>query len=484
MKKTLVLLVFILASCSNNQDKETSGSPEIMPVSERKRIEYSPTKTAEIALGPFAGAVTTNSASFIVKTKSGAKVIIEVSENEDFSNPVYSNEVQSGKDNYFYVKPVVNGLAPDRKHFYRAIINGFPDTRVHYFFTFPEKEERSFTFGFGSCQQGYSQSNPALFPVIAKDSLKFFIHLGDWTYPDAKIARDYIDNMNQIEQSYTMRYDYTYPFVTDVLSKMGIAYVYDDHDFAGNDTDGSIREKQNAVTAYKMFFPHYSLPNGDNGIWQSFKYGDAEFFLLDLRTQRSPNRSALDASGKFDETADNSILAGYDINGENQRDWLVKSLKASNAKWKVIVSSVIFNPRYLDALRDEQISKASPRIKNGIIDKWAGYPKDIDVLLSTIKDNNIKNVIMVSGDSHSSYIDDGTNSVIPEISSSNLDVNNSNLGFLIMLAGYNIWNKGSYLDNGRAYGRISFVYGSTNYALMEVVNEKNEVVATHRVDAQ
>lgn len=484
MKIIIVLLALIFVSCSNNQDKESSQDGDIVPASERKRMEYSGAKTVEIAIGPFTGAVTENSSSFVVKTKNSAKVIIEVSEKEDFSNPLYSNEVQADKNNFYYVKPVVNGLVPDKKHFYRAIINGFPDTRVHYFFTFPENKERSYTFGFGSCQQGYSASNPALFPVIAKDSLKFFIHLGDWTYPDRNIGRDYVQSMDKLEQSYAMRYDYSYPFTTEVMSKMGMAYVYDDHDFAGNDTDGSIPDKTNSVKAYKMFFPHYNLPNGDNGIWQSFRYGDTEFFLLDLRTQRSPNRSALDGSGNFDETADNSILAGYDISGENQRDWLIKNLKASTAKWKVIVSSVIFNPRYLDALRDEQISKTSPRIKSGIIDKWAGYPKDINALLSAVKDNNLKNVIMISGDSHSSYIDDGQNSVIPEISSSNLDVNNSNLGFLIMLAGYNIWNKGSYLENGRAYGRISFVYGSTDYALMEIINEENKVMASHRIDAQ
>ena len=123
-----------------------------------------------------------------------------------------------------------------------------------------------------------------------------------------------------------------------------------------------------------------------------------------------------------------------------------------------------------------------PKVQKGIIDKWAGYPEDTEFLIDIIKNNDIKNVIMVSGDSHSSYIDDGANSVLPEISSSNLDTKNSKLGLLTQLAGYNIWNQGSYNDDGHAYGRVSFYFGDEEYALLEVIDQTGKVVLSYRLD--
>ncbi len=310
------------------------------------------------------------------------------------------------------------------------------------------------------------------------------MQIGDWTYPDfGNPGKGYNESMEKLAETYRIRYDYGYPFNSEVLSRMPAVYLYDDHDYAGNDADGTNTFKANSVKAYDMFFPHYELSNPGNGIWQKFSFGDVDFFLLDLRTQRSSNSNAINSQGLFDPPTGHSILSGFSIDGENQKTWLENSLKNSNAKWKVIVSPVIFNPRYLDALKDERIAQMFPKVQKGIIDKWAGYPEDIEFLTGIIKNNNIKNVIIVSGDSHSSYIDDGTNSGIPEISSSNLDTKNSKLGFLTQLAGYNIWNQGSYNDEGHAYGRVSFYFGEEEYAMLEIVDQTGAVVLSYRLSA-
>ncbi len=435
--------------------------------------------------GPVVGAVTENSAVILVKPVKPSEIKFQISEDSTFSNSFYSEEIRSDQNNYNFTKVSVNNLSPGVKYFYRAVIDGAITDRINSFKTFSANRNYNFSFGFGSCQQGYGATTPDIFPVIAEDSLRFFLQIGDWTYPDfGKPGKGYNESMDKLEETYRYRYDYNYPFNSSVLSRMPVAYLYDDHDYAGNDADGTNPFKVNSVKAYSMFFPHYKLENQDNGIWQKFRFGDVEFFLLDLRTQRSANSNALDSSGKFDPPAGHSILNGYTINGEDQKTWLEYSLKNSDAKWKVIVSTVIFNPRYSDALKDERISTMFPKVQKGISDKWAGFPEDIDFLVNIIKNNDIKNVIMVSGDSHSSYIDDGTNSVIPEISSSNLDTKNSKLGMLTQLAGYNIWNQGSYNDDGHAYGRISFFFGDEEYALLEVVDQTGKVVLNYRLNAK
>lgn len=483
-----ILFIFILMfpslSCSEISDDKISKKnftddriTDVTLVSEIPSDEL-------IESGPIVGAVEINSAVFLFKTSEPSKVRVQISEKENFDDSFFTEEFQSEKSDYNYVKIKYDKLDADTEYFYRAIINDQPAGSTNRFKTFPERKEYSFSFGFGSCQQGRAESNPVIFPVIGKDSLRFFIHLGDWTYPDHIIGRDFSLNMDKIEDSYMMRYDKSYPLYENVLQQMPIAYIYDDHDFTVNDSDGEHPGKENAINGYRKFFPHYELPNPDNGIWQSFQFGDVEFFMLDLRSQRNKNSDALDSDGMYAPKEGHSILAGFDIDGENQRDWLVKSLKNSTAKWKVIVSTVVFNPKYIDAAKDPQISKAFPRIVRGVIDKWAGYPEDVELLLNTINKNNIKNVIMISGDSHSSNIDDGTNSIIPEISSSNLDVKNTNLDLIMNLAGYNIWNKGSLKGDKYAYGRVSFVYGSEDYALLEIIDDSGTIVTSHKILSQ
>ncbi len=459
--------------------------------------------------GPFVGAVTESSAVFMLKTYSNQKAAIEYSTNRNFISSIKTEEKETTDSLFNFIKIGIENLQPDTKYFYRAIVEGNSDTKIHSFKTFPNNKNYSFSFGFGSCQQSsYSKWNPIIFPIIAKDSLRFFIQIGDWTYPDTtekKYGYRFFSRLDLLEKSYESKYNYNYPFVSNVLSQMPIAYVYDDHDFGFNNSDGSDTNKKNSYWAYKNFFPHYKLENPnssrrrsidsgrvyglfrestDNGIWQSFKFSDVEFFILDLHSQRSPTNEALDSNGNFNPQKGHSILAGYEIDGVNQKDWFINSLKNSKAKWKVIVSSVIFNPRYIEAIKNDTLMKKYPWMKDDAIDKWCGFPEDLNLVVNTIKENDIKNVIVISGDSHSSYIDDGSNSIIPEISASNLDVPNSFLDQKLKESGLKIWSEGSYDENGQAYGKVSFIFGKENYALLEIIDDKGNVVVSYKLFAK
>jgi alkaline phosphatase D len=443
---------------------------------------------AQLNLGPIVGGVTESSAIFLVKTYKPQSVQIELFSEGNPYPSIYSETVVSDTSNFNYVKIPVQNLNPNTNYFYRAIIDSLKSKRWHSFKTFPIEKVYGFSFGFGSCQQsGYSKWNPEIFSVIAQDSLRFFIQIGDWTYPDStekKYGYRFNTSIDLIERSYQSKYTYNYPFVGEVLSQMPVVYAYDDHDFAANNPDGTDPAKQNSLWGYKTFFPHYPLKNPDNGIWQSFVFGDVEFFILDCRSQRNPNQNAFDVNGDFKPPKNHSLLSGFNISGENQLDWFLNALKKSTAKWKVIVSTVLFNPAYAKIFQNSALLEKYPWMKNDVIDKWAGFPNDVNLLTETIKQNNIKNVLVLSGDTHSSYIDDGTNSLIPEISASNLDVNNSLLHKKLEEGGINIWNQGTYNGNGHTYGKVSFVFGTKDYALLEVIDEKGEAVVSYRLLAK
>ena len=449
---------------------------------------FSTLSFAQLNLGPLVGGVTHNSAIILVKTYKPQTVQIELFSDSNPHPSVYSETFVSDTNNYNYVKIPVQNLSPNTNYFYRAIVDGIKSKRWHSFKTFPLEKYHSFSFGFGSCQQSsYSKWNPEVFPVVAQDSLRFFIQIGDWTYPDTtekKYGYRFNTSLALIEKTYQAKYNYNYPFAGEVLSQMPVVYAYDDHDFAANNPDGTDPAKQNSLWAYKAFFPHYPLKNPDNGIWQSFAFGDVEFFVLDCRSQRNPNKNSLDGNGNFNPPEKHSLLSGFAISGENQLDWFLNALKNSTAKWKVIVSTVLFNPAYSKVFTNTELLKKYPWMKEDAMDKWAGFPNDLNLLMKTIKDNNIKNVLVVSGDSHSSYIDDGKNSLIPEISASNLDVNNSLLHKKLEEGGINIWNQGTYDEKGHTYGKVSFIFGEEDYALLEVIDEKGKTVVSYRLPAQ
>jgi hypothetical protein len=50
--------------------------------------------------------------------------------------------------------------------------------------------------------------------------------------------------------------------------------------------------------------------------------------------------------------------------------------------------------------------------------------------------------------------------------------------------GISIWNKGNYNEEGHTYGRVRFFFGDEDYALLEILNEKNEIVASYKLESK
>jgi phosphodiesterase/alkaline phosphatase D-like protein len=77
------------------------------------------------------------------------------------------------------------------------------------------------------------------------------------------------------------------------------------------------------------------------------------------------------------------------ILGSIQKEALKKSLLESNAVWKVIINEVPMSEFF-----------ALP------YDRWEGYPAEREEILSFISENDIKNVVFLTGDLHINFIGD------------------------------------------------------------------------------
>ncbi len=475
--------------------------------------------------GPIAGGVTADSAIFYVRFDTVARANIQLSTTENFATVISGHEQTVAASSDFTALVRAGGLAADARYYYRATINGVPAGEVRQFRTFPPPGARTpFLFTFGSCQQNRRWQGVAgagkVFTIMARDLPRFFLQIGDWGYPDttdtgANPTDFFCVDMRRVQASYRAKYDSTYP-LQQVLRFAPIDYVYDDHDYANNDasafTAPDIPKMQeipippqarlNSINGYRQLFPGYPLANSNGGIWHKFTFGNADFFMLDTRSQRSPNMNALrrnPGTGKFELIPNNrghSILAGDStLIGENQRDWLRRELRASQADWKFIVSSVPFNRGLRQALdlaltlQDSSFSIPGFGRIDGLtvaiemLDKWIGFEHDQETLLQFLQENAIKNVIALSGDLHTAAIDDGANAGLPEIMAGGLDITNSRIVALLELIGVRIWNRGGQtlmsLSFKNAYGRLN-VFGGDSVR-MEVVDEDGVVLARHTV---
>jgi alkaline phosphatase D len=162
---------------------------------------------------------------------------------------------------------------------------------------------------------------------------------------------------------------------------MATAYVWDDHDFTGNNSDRSTLGRATARQVYREVVPHYPLAagDGDQPIHQSFVLGRVLFIVTDTRSERTPHRVA-DGPRK-------TML------GAAQKAWLFDRLDEAQRFGLVVWVSTL-----------PWIAPPRPTA-----DDWGGYAVERREIAEHIAERGITNLVMLSGDAHMVAMDDGTN---------------------------------------------------------------------------
>jgi alkaline phosphatase D len=147
------------------------------------------------------------------------------------------------------------------------------------------------------------------------------------------------------------------------------AGIWDDHDFGPNDSDGTTPGKEKALKTFKEFWANAAFgEEGNPGCYHRFSRGDVDFFMLDVRYYRSPDKAPKDDPAK-------TVL------GEKQFEWLKRELKASKAKLKFIASGSEFQAF-------------------GTPDSWAVYPAARQAFFDFLRAEGGDGVVLLSGDRH------------------------------------------------------------------------------------
>jgi alkaline phosphatase D len=262
--------------------------------------------------------------------------------------------------------------------------------------------------------------------IAKRNDLNAVIHLGDYIYEYA--AGEYrnarlIDSarMNLPVNELLIRKDYRTRYslynLDSNLQLMRLQHpliaVWDDHEFADNayDTgaenhqpgegDWSMR-KQIAKEVYYEWMPVRGNAQSAH-LYRTISYGKLmDLYMLDTRIdgrQKPPTT--------FDEPED--TLHPRHMISNDQFNWLVENLKNSKAQWKVIGNQVVFSNLNVGfAAEDPTSYDQISYYENLSTDSWEGYLLQRNALIDSIQKNEFKNVVFLSGDSHSSWAFDVT----------------------------------------------------------------------------
>ncbi|MCB0154545.1 MAG: alkaline phosphatase family protein [Anaerolineae bacterium] len=321
----------------------------------------------------WSGAVTPTSATVKAKLRLDSEAVrLAVSHRPDLSRPFFSAYSHASQtETNRVVSLQISGLQPNRQYYYAIEVDGVIDlTRRGKFRTFPAGPA-SFSFAFGSCAE--TGSAHPIFETIRRRNPLFFLHTGDMHYLD--IAAN---DRNLFRQAYETVL--ASPTQAALYREVPLVYMWDDHDFGPNDSDALAAGREASRLTYQEVVPHYPLPAGQGNvpIYQAFTVGRVRFLITDTRSERSP-KSAPDDANK-------TML------GQAQKAWLKQELLQAKELFRLVV----------------WVSPAAwiPDLSDG----WTLYSTERRELADFIKENEIKNVVMLTGDLHLLGIDNGRHS--------------------------------------------------------------------------
>lgn len=326
----------------------------------------------------------------------------EISDDESFINVLHSDTLSTSPARDYTVKVDVTDLRPGTKYFYRFIAFG-KTSMVGRTKTLPDKSPDSVTFAVVSCANwefGYFNA----FARIAEKEVDAVLHLGDYLYEYAagKYGNKNSDRKNLPAHETVTLKDYRTRYsqyhldagLRSARQQQAFITIWDDHEVANDVYSAGAQNHQpeegdfmtRKEAAKKAYYEWMPIREGEK-LYRNFQFGDlVDLIMLDERLEArvKPPDSLNDPTyGKEYRT----------MLGQQQLDWLERELKDGRS-WKIIGNQVMFSP--LDQ------SAANP--KHGInLDSWGGYPLERNKIADFIQSNSIKDVVFLTGDTHSSW---------------------------------------------------------------------------------
>lgn len=349
------------------------------------------------------------------------EVAWRVARDEDLRDIVASGVTSSDPTADQTVHVDVEGLEPATTYHYAFDAHGTssPVARTR---TLPDAGVERLRFAVASCASYNAGFFNAYARIAERDDIDFLLHLGDYIYetpnelpPGAPQPPDIGRPFDPLHECVTLddyRRRYAQyrrdPDVQALHLRHPVIATLDDHEFADGTwregsswhrpEQGSFADRKAAGFRARWEWQPYRLPDpGDpTRVFRSVELGDlAELFLVDTRSRR-------------DEPVAPPAMYGEHRSqlGTEQREWLLRAFDESTAHWRLLGNASVMGHTWSEHL-PESVRPALHALRllgeEGVgpdPDQWDGYPVERATLLRHLRDHDMRNVVVLSGDVH------------------------------------------------------------------------------------
>jgi alkaline phosphatase D len=325
----------------------------------------------------------------------------EWSKTKDFSQATRTDWMTAAADNDFIVRAKVIGLESGQRYYYRLVFGDAKSTAkpgpIGEFQTLPDSSAtKSLSFCLGSCMNYHAfmsgkanGGGPVTataddkrlgYPAFAAmHSLKpdFFIGAGDIVYydhPSSHPAR----SLEELRKKWHEQF--RFPRLIEFFATTPSYWLKDDHDFRFNDADmkgESLPIPSTGIQLFREQMPLVAVGDNETPTYRTHRvHKHLQLWFLEGRDFRSPNAME-DGPGKS-------------IWGEKQRAWLQKTLLASDATWKILVTPTPMVGPDTASKKDNHAN-------------LKGFRHEADDFFAWLRENQLTNVLTMCGDRHWQY---------------------------------------------------------------------------------
>ncbi|HAP64192.1 MAG TPA: phosphodiesterase [Cytophagales bacterium] len=448
MKKVLLLLALVASSSAWAQMvSPTAGQPASAQRLQRAQSTEDDHLPFDEALAPFYHGVASGdplSDAVVIWTRvtsetdeDPVEVTWAVYADPELTSLVAYGDTTTTGERDFTVKVDVPGLEPATTYYYAFAYNG-QNSLTGRTRTAPAADEADqLRFAVVSCSNYQAGYFNAYGRIAERQDLDAVIHLGDYIYEYGAGAGTYGYDSTRDDRSnvpdteiltvadYRTRYS-LYRLDPDLRAahqQHPFIPIWDDHESANDaykdgaenhnedeDVDEGDWETRKELSKEVWFEWMPVRETADRSIYRTIEYGNlADLIMVDTRLEGREEQPLI----AVDTVEYRTVL------GETQKAWLFDELNGSDAQWKIIGNQIIFSQLNVGFAATDLDGNPAPTDSTFImftesifVDIWDGYPKERRDIINEISENDIDNVVILTGDFHSTFAFDVTNTPV------------------------------------------------------------------------
>ena len=352
--------------------------------------------------------------------KRTSKLNVVVATDSKFRNVIEEKAVTARAERDFTARTFIKGLKPDKHYFYRFVTKDSKSPVGRFKTAPPLNSRKPIRIAFYSCQHYESGFYNAQRAIANEPDLDLVVCLGDYIYeysdgPGNGVRLDTTGNNHDGDSQLLNEYWEKYRLykADPNLKAMHAAHpflaTWDDHEVEDDYADGQPSSHQQDPThtqlknyprrvpfgereanGHKAFFnymPRARFKGDRNRVYEEYRLGKlVDLLLTDERQYRDRQ-----PCGDGQQIACPDANSPRTMLGARQLEWFKSRLAGAPTTWKVWATELMVMG-----------ARAAPGVY-AVVDSWDGYGYERKQILDHILDNNVQNVVAITGDIHTFF---------------------------------------------------------------------------------